>query len=97
MGNSLDRVEHNRGLFEPNVRDDLRGLVRNGNSSHITDSLVKALELQIITEEIARSRGVEISTDDASAYISENSDYFRDQVDNAIRLFIASVLSREGS
>jgi len=97
MGNSLDRVESSRNLFEPNLRDVLKGMVENGNSLHISESIVKALEMQIITEEIARIRGIEISSEDASDYISENSDYFNGQVDNAIRLFVASILSREGS
>ncbi len=97
MGSSLDRLESDRNLFEPDLRDVLKGMMQNGNPLHLAESVVKALEMQIVTEEIARERGIEITTEDASEYMSRNSVYFQDQVDNAIRLFIASILSREGS
>ncbi len=96
MGDNLSRLERNRVLYMMGSRQQLLQLVTNGNPRLVTGAVIKALEIQIATEEIARERGVEIDEGAIAEYIERKREYLEKEVDRAVNSFIMSIVSQEG-
>ncbi len=95
MGNLVDRVEEDRRLYEKTIKDQLYDLVESGNSKHITNAIVKVIQLQVVTEEIAKEQGVDIDQSMFGQFVEKNPEYVSEQVDRAITKFIGAVYSQE--
>jgi len=58
--------------------------------------IAKALELQIVTEEIARNNGIDITEDMIAEYSYSNQEYINEQLERSLSSFICSIVSQEG-
>ncbi|MFH0765678.1 MAG: DUF2018 family protein [Calditrichota bacterium] len=96
MGDNLDRIERDRALFERTPADQLFYLLKQGDHRIVAKALAKALELQIVTEEIAREAGVDINDDRIAEYIDAHRAHITEQVERSITAFICSIVSQEG-
>lgn len=96
MGDKLDRLNRDRLLFQPNARRKLVDTIGSANPEIVARVIVKALELQIITEDFARENGLELDPVKIAEFRKNNSDDIDDQLERAIIGFIGSIVSHEG-
>ncbi len=96
MGDKLSRLERDRALFQRGNRQQLLHLITKGNPKLVGGAITRALELQVVTEEIARERGVEIDEDAIAEYIDRHREYVAKEVNRALNAFICSIVSQEG-
>ena len=96
MGDKLSRIERDRALYASGNRQQLIHLITNGNPQLVGGAIARALELQVVTEEIARERGVKIDEDAITGYIDGHREYVAKEVDRALNAFIYSIVSQEG-
>jgi len=96
MGDWVDRVESDRALFQPGTREQLANVLARADRRLLTKVIVKLIELQLVTEEVARENGIDINGQRLAEYIDKNRSYVNDQVDRAITSFISSIVSQEG-
>jgi len=91
-----DRIASDRTLFERSGKDFIYNLLANSNQRLVAGAIAKAIELQVLTEEIAREKDVEINADVIAEYMDRNRDYINKQIKRAMTSFISSVVSQEG-
>ncbi len=96
MADYVDRIARDRALFDDGPRAHLFNLIANGNPHTMTQAVAKLIEMQVITEEIARERGVEVDPDVITEFLVGRQDEIAVQVKRAIMQFIASIVSQEG-
>lgn len=96
MDDFLKRLDSNRALYMKGARQQLAEIVKTYNPQIITGAITRALELQVITEEIALERGVDIDENAVAEYASRNREKLSKDVDRALTVFISSIVSQEG-
>lgn len=96
MGYSLERLDRDRAIFDRNPAEQLVNILKSGDPRNVAQCLARALELQIITEEMARQNGVDVSEAAVNAYLDAHRTYIGEQLERAITAFICSVVSQEG-
>lgn len=96
MGDSIDRLERDRALFDRNPAEQLFTVLKQGDTRLLTKAVAKMIEWQVATEEMARAAGVEVGEEDIAAFIDSHRDYIRDQTERAVTAFICSIVSQEG-
>lgn len=96
MADHVDRLERDRALFSNNGRRQLMDSLSHADPRAVADTIAKAIELQVVTEELARDHGIDIDEDVVRDYLSKNRQYIDQQVERAITGFICSIVSREG-
>jgi uncharacterized membrane protein len=95
VGDKLSRAELDEVLFGRGNRQQLVELVSSANPHLIAGVITKALELQILTEEVARSHNVDISDEALAVFNDKNHAYIAGQLDRALNAFISSIVSQE--
>ncbi len=96
MADNISRIEQDRALFEKTSRDHLAETIANANPNLVVGVIAKALELQIVTEEIARNNGIDITEDMIAEYSYSNQEYINEQLERSLSSFICSIVSQEG-
>lgn len=96
MGDKLRRLEMDRALFARGNRQQLVDLIEGCNPNLVAGAITRALELQVVTDEIARERGVEIDDAAVADYCDRRREYLNRQLDRSINTFICSIVSQEG-
>lgn len=96
MGDKLVRLNRDRALFNPNARRKLVETISNANPETVARVIVKALEIQIVTEDYCRSQGIDFSAEDLSRFQKENFLEIEDQLERAIGGFVGGIVSQEG-
>jgi len=92
----MKRLEQDRALFVQGSRQQLYKLVAHGNPRLVTGAITRALELQIVTEEIAKAEGIDIDELKIAEYAERNRELLEKEVDRAVNAFIMSIVSQEG-
>lgn len=92
----MSRIERDRALFERSVKDQLAGTISQANPRLVAGAVVKAVELQIVTEEIAREKGFEIDEEVLAEYVDQHREFVAREVDKALSAFICAIVSQEG-
>jgi len=85
-----------KALFEKTGRQHLTDIIRAIDPRILSGAIVAALQAQIVTEEIAREAGVDISPERIVAYSRDNFPFVNDAVEKQISQFICSIASQEG-
>lgn len=96
MGDLLKRLDNDRALYMRGPRQQLAEIVKAYSPQTITGAITKALELQVITEEIALERGVDIDENAVAEYAARNREKLSKDVERALTAFIGSIVSQEG-
>lgn len=96
MGDKLERLNRDRALFNLNARRKLVETISNANPETVARVIVKALEIQIVTEDYCRSRGVDFSADDLIRFQKENFTEIETHLERAIGGFVGGIVSQEG-
>lgn len=92
----MNRLERDRALFDTNARRRLVETISQASPKIVAGAIAKAVELQIVAEDFARSRGVECNPEEVGRYAREHSEEIAEQVDRALTAFICSIVSQEG-
>ncbi len=96
MVDHLSRIEQDRALFNRQPKDQLAETIATANPQLVAGVISKALELQIITEEIANEQKVHITDELIADYASRNKEYITEQLNLVLTGFIGSIVSQEG-
>ncbi len=96
MGHQLNRLNRDRALFEPNARRKLVDTLGDANPEVVARVIVKALEIQIVTEEYARKCGVDYSLENLARFQKENFAEIEQHLERAIGGFVGGIVSQEG-
>ena len=96
MGDPIDRLESARALYMRGSRQQLVEIIRKYNPQIITGAIARALELQIIAEEIALEKGIDIDEAAIAEYTNRNREKLSKDVELALTSFISSIVSQEG-
>ncbi len=96
MGDKLGRLNRDRALFEPNARRKLVETLSQANPEIIARVIIKALEMQILTEDYSRDCGVDFSPESLSRFQRENFAEIEQHLERAIGGFVGGIVSQEG-
>ncbi len=96
MADKLSRLEQDRALFMRGNRQQLVELIKQANPHLVAKAISSAIEMQIVTEEIAREKGIEINDGTIGEYKSSNGEFLEKQVNLAVNSLICSIVSQEG-
>ncbi|MBM3328838.1 MAG: DUF2018 family protein [Calditrichaeota bacterium] len=93
---TTDRVERDRLLFRTDPHRQLVDTLRQANPVLTAEAIKRAIELQIIAEEMARRAGVEIDEGSLTRFLADHKDEIDEQVSRALTAFICAIVSQEG-
>ena len=96
MADHLSRIEQDRALFNKQPKEQLADTIATANPQLVAGVIAKALELQIIIEEIANEQNVYVTDELISDYIVRNKEYIAKQLNLELTSFIGSIVSQEG-
>lgn len=96
MGDKIARLNRDRALFQPNARRKLIDTISAANPEIVARVVVRALEMQIVMEEFARSEGVTFDPDAIREFHKTHLDEIDVQLERAIGGFVGSIVSQEG-
>lgn len=96
MADQLSRVEQDRALFMKGNRQQLVELIKQANPQLVAAAISTVIEMQIVTEEIAREKGLDIDEEAMADYAQRNREFLTKQVNLAVNSFICDIVSKEG-
>ncbi len=83
-------------IFNPNARTKLVETLSVASPENVARVIVKALEIQIVTEEYCRSLGFEFTPEDLAQFHKENAVDIEEQLEREIGGFVGGIVSQEG-
>lgn len=87
----------NSGDYSELVKEKLEDVIRTASPILTARVIRKVLENLVITEHLAESCGVEITSEAKRRLIEKDYQEIQAEVDRAAAEFIASIVSREGA
>jgi hypothetical protein len=96
LGDQLARLNRDRALFNPNARRKMVETIATANPEDVARVIVKALEIQIVTEEYCHSNGVEPTPEDLARFHKEHFTEIEEQLERTISGFVGGIVSQEG-
>lgn len=96
MGDQLNRIDRDRALFNEAPKGRLSEVISKANPVIVASVVVKALELQVLTDELAHAGLIDCTPEQLEAFRKSHHDVLTDQLNRAVTLFIGAIVSQEG-
>lgn len=96
MADSIERLEFDKTLFQNAPSKQLMDLFGTASPRALAKAIRDIIELQIVTEELAKSNGIDIDEEMYGEYLDSHRGEIHKLVEKSITALICSVVSQEG-